>query len=48
MELLGDKNWWMPAWLDRIVPHLDIEGGAHGGEDRAAVEAVPEPELVSV
>ena len=28
MELLGDKNWWMPAWLDRIVPHLDIEGDA--------------------
>ena len=26
MELLGDRNWWMPRWLDRIVPHLDIEG----------------------
>ena len=29
MELLGDKNWWMPKWLDRIVPHLDIEGSGH-------------------
>jgi putative drug exporter of the RND superfamily len=26
MELLGDKNWWMPRWLDRIIPNLDIEG----------------------
>ncbi len=26
MELLGDKNWWMPGWLDRIVPRLDVEG----------------------
>jgi RND superfamily putative drug exporter len=26
MELLGDKNWWMPRWLDRLIPHLDIEG----------------------
>ena len=27
MELLGDANWWLPRWLDRILPHLDLEGG---------------------
>ncbi len=27
MELLGAKNWWLPGWLDRILPHLNIEGG---------------------
>ena len=26
MELLGDKNWWIPKWLDRILPHIDVEG----------------------
>jgi len=26
MELLGDKNWWIPAWLDRILPRIHIEG----------------------
>ena len=26
MELLGDRNWWLPRWLDRILPHLDVEG----------------------
>jgi RND superfamily putative drug exporter len=26
MELLGKANWWFPRWLDRIVPHLDVEG----------------------
>ncbi|MGE3075284.1 MAG: MMPL family transporter [Dehalococcoidia bacterium] len=26
MELLGDANWWMPSWLDRLLPHIDIEG----------------------
>jgi len=26
MELLGDRNWWMPAWLDRLLPTLDVEG----------------------
>lgn len=22
MELLGDRNWWMPRWLDRVLPRL--------------------------
>ena len=22
MELLGDRNWWLPGWLDRILPRL--------------------------
>ncbi|MBW9210194.1 MMPL family transporter [Mumia sp. zg.B21] len=25
MELLGDRNWWLPRWLDRALPHLTIE-----------------------
>jgi RND superfamily putative drug exporter len=32
MELLGDANWWMPRWLDRLLPEIHIEG-------EAAVEA---------
>ncbi|RTL08188.1 MAG: MMPL family transporter [Acidimicrobiia bacterium] len=26
MELLGDRNWWLPRWLDRILPSVNIEG----------------------
>ncbi|MFJ4671521.1 MMPL family transporter [Kitasatospora purpeofusca] len=26
MVLLGDGNWWLPGWLDRLLPHMDIEG----------------------
>lgn len=26
MELLGSKNWWVPKWLDRILPHIGFEG----------------------
>jgi len=26
MELLGDRNWWLPGWLDRLLPHVDVEG----------------------
>jgi putative drug exporter of the RND superfamily len=25
MELLGARNWWMPRWLDRLVPHITVE-----------------------
>jgi RND superfamily putative drug exporter len=28
MSLLGDRIWWMPVWLDRLLPHLDVEGSA--------------------
>ena len=26
MELLGSKNWWIPRWLDRLLPELHVEG----------------------
>jgi RND superfamily putative drug exporter len=25
MELLGDRNWWIPKWLDRILPTVRVE-----------------------
>ena len=28
MQLLGDRAWWLPSWLDRLLPHLNIEGTA--------------------
>jgi uncharacterized membrane protein YdfJ with MMPL/SSD domain len=27
MKLLGDWNWWMPSWLDRVLPNLNFEDG---------------------
>ncbi len=35
MELLGDRNWWMPAWLERLVPVVHVES------ERAVAEAAP-------
>jgi RND superfamily putative drug exporter len=26
MELLGKRNWWMPKWLDRMLPRVSVEG----------------------
>ena len=27
LQLLGDRTWWFPAWLDRRLPRLAIEPG---------------------
>jgi putative drug exporter of the RND superfamily len=46
MELLGDRNWWLPAWLDRLLPHIDIDGTtATTTSGPAAAAATPEPAL---
>jgi putative drug exporter of the RND superfamily len=26
MTLLGDRAWWLPGWLDRLLPRLELEG----------------------
>jgi putative drug exporter of the RND superfamily len=36
MELLGGANWWLPRWLDRLLPRVDVEG--------AAPDVIVEPE----
>jgi RND superfamily putative drug exporter len=42
MELLGDRNWWLPRWLDRILPNLDVEGHAEPVVPEDEREAEPE------
>lgn len=47
MYLMGDKAWYLPRWLDRILPNVDIEGenlhrphlAAHYREDEKRVTA---------
>ena len=39
MELLGDRNWWLPRWLDRLLPRIDVEGHS------AVVDGADEPEV---
>jgi uncharacterized membrane protein YdfJ with MMPL/SSD domain len=39
LVLAGRGTWWVPGWLDRILPHLDVEGA--GARPQAQVEAMP-------
>jgi putative drug exporter of the RND superfamily len=25
MQILGRRNWWIPEWLEKILPELDVE-----------------------
>jgi RND superfamily putative drug exporter len=40
MELLGDRNWWIPKWLDRVLPKIDVEGHHRTASDGAEPEPV--------
>ncbi|MET9382523.1 MMPL family transporter [Streptomyces sp. NPDC002928] len=43
LALLGDRAWWLPRWLDRLLPKVDIEGEALARRSTGAVSAeVPE------
>jgi putative drug exporter of the RND superfamily len=47
MLMMGKHNWYMPRWLDRIVPHLSIEGAEYFAvRDRGRMAAAPAPEPV--
>lgn len=41
LHLLGERAWWLPAWLDRLLPVVDVEGEAlarsRGLDDELAV-----------
>ena len=43
MELLGAGNWWLPRWLDRLLPTISVEGShlCDTSDDE------PTPELIS-
>ena len=45
MELLGDRNWWLPRWLDRILPNIDVEGRGEAVDLDAEAEALQRDEL---
>jgi RND superfamily putative drug exporter len=43
MHLLGERAWYMPAWLDRVLPRVNVEG-----PDADPASALPgEEELVA-
>lgn len=46
MARMGHANWWLPGWLDRLLPHLSLEGTptADAAPSVGAVAAGLEPQ----
>ena len=39
--LLGDRAWWLPAWLDRALPNVSLEGPREPVDIAAELEKIP-------
>jgi len=48
MRLMGGANWWIPGWLDRLLPTIDIDGESGLPEPQMLVTEVKEREPVLV
>ncbi|MGW7364566.1 MMPL family transporter [Streptomyces sp. NPDC054841] len=48
LALLGRRAWWLPRWLDRVLPSVDVEGEQLRKNDAAAAGSDDERELVRV
>jgi uncharacterized membrane protein YdfJ with MMPL/SSD domain len=51
LTIAGSHSWWVPAWADRLLPHIDIEGARaaesarddEGGDGEEAQAPLPRP-----
>lgn len=43
MTLLGDRAWWIPRWLDRILPNVDVEGESLQQGRQPVEQPAPQP-----
>jgi RND superfamily putative drug exporter len=39
--LLGDRAWWLPRWLDRVLPNISLEGRR---DDTVVADPHPDPD----
>ncbi|MGY1630698.1 MMPL family transporter [Geodermatophilus sp. SYSU D01186] len=43
LALLGRSAWWLPRWLDRLLPDLDVEGAKLGPVSTVPARREPQP-----
>jgi RND superfamily putative drug exporter len=47
LYLLGERAWWLPKWLDRLLPNVDVEGESLE-RDSKPVSVEQDPDLIGV
>jgi RND superfamily putative drug exporter len=48
VTLLGDRAWWLPAWLDRALPNISLDGRRESAEGEPERDKLPERDKVLV
>jgi RND superfamily putative drug exporter len=43
MEILGKANWWLPKWLDPLIPHIGFESVQDADLEAELAAITPEP-----
>ena len=43
MVLLGKRAWWLPRWMDRVIPHVSIEGEEYFAKKDAKGDVPAQP-----
>ena len=43
MTIFGEANWWLPGWLDRLLPHVSVESEADIESGAAEIDDIVEP-----
>ena len=38
MSVIGPKTWWLPGWLDKILPHFSVDAEDDGDDEIADIE----------
>jgi len=46
MSILDERAWWLPGWLDRVVPDLELEGSVEADEPEEPVVPAQDEEEV--
>jgi RND superfamily putative drug exporter len=47
MSLAGRANWWLPAWLDRVLPHVDLDGEVRTADEVRSSQGAAEELVVA-
>jgi RND superfamily putative drug exporter len=45
MTVLGTVNWWLPGWLDKLLPHFQVESDEDFAAEEELIEDVPDEDL---
>jgi len=44
MAILGKNNWWIPGWLDKVLPHVSVESEEDLEAGASEIEDIPDPD----